>query len=47
MVSENTIKYHPRNILMKLHVRNRAQVVAQALRRGLVDVPPATLEDDD
>lgn len=47
VVSENTIKYHLRNILMKLHVRNRAQVVAQALRRGLVDVPPAGLDDDD
>ena len=24
VVSENTVKYHLRNILMKLHLRNRA-----------------------
>ncbi len=39
-VSENTIKFHMRNILQKLHVRNRAEVVAYALRSGLVDLPP-------
>ena len=37
VVSENTVKYHLRNILGKLHLRNRAQVVAYALRRGRVD----------
>jgi DNA-binding NarL/FixJ family response regulator len=37
IVSENTIKYHLRNILDKLHVQNRAQVVAYAVRHGLVD----------
>lgn len=36
-VSENTIKYHLRNILDKLHVQNRAQVIAYAVRHGLVD----------
>jgi len=36
-VSENTIKYHLRHILDKLHVQNRAQVIAYALRHGLVD----------
>ncbi len=35
VVSENTVKYHLRNILDKLHLRNRAQVVAFALRHGL------------
>ena len=30
-------KYHLRNILDKLHVQNRAQVVAYAMRYGLVD----------
>lgn len=35
VVSENTVRYHLKNILGKLHVRNRAQVVAYALRRGL------------
>lgn len=37
VVSENTIKYHLRNILDKLHVKNRAQVIAYAVRHGLVD----------
>ena len=37
VVSENTVKYHLRNILNKLHVQNRAQVVAHALRHGLVE----------
>jgi DNA-binding NarL/FixJ family response regulator len=37
VVSENTVKYHLRNILDKLHVQNRTQVVAYAVRHGLVD----------
>jgi len=36
-VSENTIKYHLRNILNKLHLQNRAQVIGYALRHGLVE----------
>jgi len=39
-VSENTVKFHVRNILDKLHLHNRAQVVAYALRTRLVDSPP-------
>lgn len=35
-VSENTVKFHVRNILAKLHVTNRAQVVAFALKNKLV-----------
>ncbi|MCC7103644.1 MAG: response regulator transcription factor [Chloroflexi bacterium] len=35
VVSENTVKYHLKNILQKLHLQNRAQVVAYALRHGL------------
>jgi DNA-binding NarL/FixJ family response regulator len=38
-VSENTIKFHVRNILDKLHVNNRAQVVGFALRHGIVAAP--------
>ena len=34
-ISESTAKYHLRNILDKLHLENRAQVVAYATRRGL------------
>jgi len=36
VITENTVKYHFRNILDKLHVQNRAQVVAFAVRRGMV-----------
>jgi DNA-binding NarL/FixJ family response regulator len=36
-VSENTVKFHVRNILDKLHVHNRAQVVGYALRHKIVD----------
>lgn len=37
-VSESTVKYHLRNILDKLHLDNRAQVMAYAARRGLGDI---------
>lgn len=40
IVTENTVKYHLRNILGKLHLRNRAQVVAYAARHGLIEVTP-------
>ena len=39
-VSENTVKFHVRNILDKLHLNNRAQVVSYALRNRLVEAPP-------
>lgn len=39
VVTENTVKYHLRNILDKLHVQNRAQVVAYAVRQGIVEPP--------
>lgn len=35
VVSENTVKYHLRNIMSKLHLQNRAQVVAYTLRHGI------------
>lgn len=41
-VSENTVKFHVRNILDKLHLHNRAQVVAYALRTRLVESPPGS-----
>jgi len=40
-VSENTVKFHVRNILDKLHLHNRAQAVAFALRNRIVDPPDA------
>ncbi len=33
-ISENTVKYHMKNILDKLHLRNRAQVIAWAARHS-------------
>ena len=36
-VSENTVKFHVRNILDKFHLNNRAQVVSHARRQGIVD----------
>jgi DNA-binding NarL/FixJ family response regulator len=35
VVTDNTIKFHLRNILDKLHVHNRAEVVAYASRHGV------------
>jgi DNA-binding NarL/FixJ family response regulator len=34
-ISENTVKVHLRNIMEKLNVRNRSQVIALALEKGL------------
>jgi two-component system NarL family response regulator len=39
-ISENTVKNHLKSIMEKLHAENRVQVVAYALRRGLVKAPP-------
>jgi DNA-binding NarL/FixJ family response regulator len=33
-ISENTVNFHMKNILSKLHLRNRAEVVAWALQHG-------------
>ncbi len=35
-LSEHTVKYHMREIMGRLHLKNREQVVAYALRAGLV-----------
>jgi DNA-binding NarL/FixJ family response regulator len=39
-VTENTVKFHMKNILGKLHASNRAEVVAYALKSGLIPMPP-------
>lgn len=39
-VSENTVKFHVRNILDKLRLHNRAEVVGYALRNRMVEPEP-------
>lgn len=39
VISENTVSFHVKNILAKLHLKNRAQAVAYAIRTGLVRPP--------
>ncbi len=36
VITERTVKYHMQEILQKLHLRNRAEVIAYAVREGLV-----------
>jgi DNA-binding NarL/FixJ family response regulator len=36
-VSENTVKYHMKNVLQKLGLHNRAEAAAYAVRSGLAD----------
>jgi DNA-binding NarL/FixJ family response regulator len=36
-VSENTVKYHLKNMMQKLGVQNRTEAVAHAMRIGLLD----------
>ncbi len=38
-ITERTVKYHMREILQKLHLRNRSQAIAYALSSGLVRPP--------
>jgi DNA-binding NarL/FixJ family response regulator len=39
-ISENTVKFHLKNIVEKLHAQNRAELAARAVREGLVADPP-------
>lgn len=38
-ITERTVKYHMREILQKLHLRNKSQAIAYALHSGLVRLP--------
>lgn len=40
-IAENTVKNHLRNILAKLHLGNRVQAAAYALREGLIGGSPS------
>lgn len=40
-IAENTVKNHLKNILSKLHLENRVQAAAMAVRQGLVPKDPA------
>ncbi len=46
MVSISTVKFHISNILLKLGVDNRAEAVAQALKRQLLPLEPGQLARD-
>ncbi len=39
-ITENTVKYHLRNIMDKLHLRNRAAIAAYAASKGIKPHPP-------
>ena len=40
VISENTVKIHIRNILEKLHLKNRIQAAVYAVNQGLINDPP-------
>lgn len=40
-LSENTVKFHVRNILDKLRLHTRAEAVGYVLRKGIVDLRPS------
>jgi DNA-binding NarL/FixJ family response regulator len=39
-IAENTVKFHLRNIMEKLHLQNRLQIAVLAVRQKLVGNPP-------
>jgi DNA-binding NarL/FixJ family response regulator len=45
-ISENTVKFHLKNILEKLHAESRTAVAARAVREGLLPDGPAAQGPD-
>jgi DNA-binding NarL/FixJ family response regulator len=43
-ISENTVKYHMKNILQKLHAQNRTEAVTHAMQAGLIN-PTSSFEN--
>jgi DNA-binding NarL/FixJ family response regulator len=41
-ISQNTVKYHMKNITQHLGVQNRTEAVTYAIRAGLLDVDPSS-----
>ena len=39
-ISENTVKFHMKNAMRKLHTSSRAAAVIKAVRLGIVELPP-------
>lgn len=39
LVSESTVNYHMRNVLAKLHFRNRTEAAAYAIKQGIISNP--------
>ncbi len=39
-IAESTVKRHLHNILEKLHLENRVQAAAYAVRKGIIEAPP-------
>jgi DNA-binding NarL/FixJ family response regulator len=46
-ISENTVKFHLKNIVEKLHTKSRAELAAVAVRDGLVADPPRDMVSHD
>lgn len=43
-ISENTVKWHLKNIMAKLRVADRTEAVAAAIKRGIIHLPTRALQ---
>lgn len=44
-ISENTVKFHMKNIIQKLRVSNRTEAVTVAIRHGIIDLHPTDAQE--